>query len=173
MSMAIGKAFMHRILQLVPERQLPNNGLFCVTLWILQQQHMYRNILRQRLFSIETRTSPSLRRHLESQWARLFRCEILPILFRNEERCIMLYGKKKKGDNTVLLCPLFAGIKCPFFTVTGFRSPRPLQVSGPEGEPLELDDHAKVSGRAWLLPQFGELAVTIPQLSSWTNPTGV
>jgi len=47
---------------------------------------------RQKLFGIETQISPSLRSRLESSWALLFRLEVLPILFGNEDRYAMLYG---------------------------------------------------------------------------------
>ena len=47
---------------------------------------------QQRLFGIETRVSPSLRKRLESSWAQLFRNEVLPILFRSEGEYAALYG---------------------------------------------------------------------------------
>jgi len=47
---------------------------------------------QQKLLGVETQVSPSLRNRLESSWAHLFRCEVFPILFRNEDRYAMLYG---------------------------------------------------------------------------------
>ena len=47
---------------------------------------------QQKLFGVETQISPSLRSRLESSWAHLFRCEVLPILFRKEDDYAMLYG---------------------------------------------------------------------------------
>jgi hypothetical protein len=47
---------------------------------------------QQKLFGIETRISDSLRHRLESSWAQLFRLEILPVLFRDEDRYAILYG---------------------------------------------------------------------------------
>jgi len=63
---------------------------------------MYRKTSpQQKLFGIETRISPSLRRRLESSWAHLFRCEILPILFRNEDKYAMLYGTTGRPNFSV------------------------------------------------------------------------
>ena len=56
---------------------------------------------QQKLFGIETQVSPSLRSRLESSWAHLFRLEILPILFRNEDRYAMLYGKTGRPNFSV------------------------------------------------------------------------
>ena len=56
---------------------------------------------QQRLFGIETRVSPSLRKRLESSWAELFRNEILPILFRNEDRYAILYGATGRPNFSV------------------------------------------------------------------------
>ena len=39
----------------------------------------------------------------------------------------------KSGQRRPALTPFFIGIKCQLFTVTGFRSPRPLQVFAPRG----------------------------------------
>jgi hypothetical protein len=47
---------------------------------------------QQKLFGVETQVSPSLRSRLESSWAHLFKCEVLPILFRKEDDYAMLYG---------------------------------------------------------------------------------
>lgn len=63
---------------------------------------MYRKTSpQQKLFGIETRISPALRRRLESSWAHLFRCEILPILFRNEDKYAMLYGTTGRPNFSV------------------------------------------------------------------------
>ena len=63
---------------------------------------MYKKTSPQmKLFGIETKVSPSLRTRLESSWAHLFRCEILPILFRNEDRYAMLYGKTGRPNFSV------------------------------------------------------------------------
>jgi hypothetical protein len=56
---------------------------------------------QQKLFGVETQISPSLRSRLESSWALLFRLEILPILFRNEGRYAMLYGKTGRPNFSV------------------------------------------------------------------------
>ena len=55
---------------------------------------MYKRTNPQRaLFGVDTQLSPSLCRRLKSSWAHLFKSEILPILFRNEDQYAMLYGK--------------------------------------------------------------------------------
>ena len=56
---------------------------------------------QQKLFGIETQVSPSLRSRLESSWAHLFRLEVLPILFRNEDRYAMLYGRTGRPNFSV------------------------------------------------------------------------
>jgi hypothetical protein len=56
---------------------------------------------QQKLFSIETQIPPSLRSRLESSWAYLFRLEVLPILFRNEDRYRMLYGTSGRPNFSV------------------------------------------------------------------------
>lgn len=56
---------------------------------------------QQKLFGIETRMSPSLRKRLESSWAHLFRIEILPILFRSEDRYADLYGSTGRPNFSV------------------------------------------------------------------------
>jgi hypothetical protein len=56
---------------------------------------------QQKLFGIETQVSPSLRGRLESSWAHLFKCEILPILFRKEDDYAMLYGKTGRPNFSV------------------------------------------------------------------------
>ena len=56
---------------------------------------------QQKLFSIETQISPPLRSRLESSWAHLFRLEILPILFRNEDQYAILYGETGRPNFSV------------------------------------------------------------------------
>ena len=56
---------------------------------------------QQKLLGIETQVSPSLRDRLESSWAHLFRCEVFPILFRNEDRYAMLYGTTGRPNFSV------------------------------------------------------------------------
>jgi hypothetical protein len=56
---------------------------------------------QQNLFGVETQLSTSLRNRLESSWAQLFRIEILPILFRNEDQYAMLYGKTGRPNFSV------------------------------------------------------------------------
>ena len=56
---------------------------------------------QQKLFGIETQVSPSLRNRLESSWAHLFKVEVLPILFRNEDRYAMLYGTTGRPNFSV------------------------------------------------------------------------
>jgi hypothetical protein len=56
---------------------------------------------QQKLFVIDTQLSPSLRNRLESSWAQLFKTEILPILFRNEDRYATLYGKTGRPNFSV------------------------------------------------------------------------
>jgi len=56
---------------------------------------------QQKLFGIKTQISPSLRRRLESTWAHLFQQEVLPILFRNEDRYAMLYGTTGRPNFSV------------------------------------------------------------------------
>ena len=56
---------------------------------------------QQKLFGIETQVSPSLRSRLESSWAHLFRLDVLPILFRNEDRYAMLYGRTGRPNFSV------------------------------------------------------------------------
>ena len=63
---------------------------------------MYKRTPPQiKLFGIETQVTSSLRSRLESSWAHLFRCEVLPILFRNEDHYAMLYGKTGRPNFSV------------------------------------------------------------------------
>lgn len=56
---------------------------------------------QQKLFGVETQVSPSLRSRLESSWAHLFKCEVLPILFRKEDDYAMLYGTTGRPNFSV------------------------------------------------------------------------
>ena len=56
---------------------------------------------QQKLFGVDTQLSSSLRNRLESSWAHLFKLEVLPILFRNEDRYAMLYGKTGRPNFSV------------------------------------------------------------------------
>lgn len=56
---------------------------------------------QQKLFGVGTQLSPRLRSRLESSWAHLFKIEVLPILFRNEDRYAMLYGKTGRPNFSV------------------------------------------------------------------------
>ena len=56
---------------------------------------------QQKLFGIDTQLSPRLRDRLESSWAHLFKNEVLPILFKNEDRYAMLYGKTGRPNFSV------------------------------------------------------------------------
>lgn len=56
---------------------------------------------QQKLFGVDAQLSPSLRGRLESSWAHLFKIEVLPILFRNEDRYAMLYGKTGRPNFSV------------------------------------------------------------------------
>jgi len=56
---------------------------------------------QQKLFGLDTQLSPSLHNRLESSWAHLFKTEVLPILFRNEDRYAMLYGKTGRPNFSV------------------------------------------------------------------------
>lgn len=56
---------------------------------------------QQKLFGVDTHLSPSLRSRLESSWAFLFRIEVLPILFRNEDRYAILYGNTGRPNFSV------------------------------------------------------------------------
>jgi len=56
---------------------------------------------QQKLFGVDAQLSPTLRNRLESSWAHLFKTEVLPILFRNEDRYAMLYGKTGRPNFSV------------------------------------------------------------------------
>ena len=56
---------------------------------------------QQKLFDVSSQLSSSLRERLESSWAHLFKTEILPILFRNEDQYAMLYGKTGRPNFSV------------------------------------------------------------------------
>lgn len=56
---------------------------------------------QQKLFGVGTQLSPRLRNRLESSWAHLFKTEVLPILFRNEDRYAMLYGTTGRPNFSV------------------------------------------------------------------------
>jgi hypothetical protein len=63
---------------------------------------MYKKTIpQQKLFGVDTQLSPSLRNRLESSWAHLFKCEVLPILFRNEDQYALLYGKTGRPNFSV------------------------------------------------------------------------
>jgi len=63
---------------------------------------MYKKTIpQQKLFGVGTQLSPSLRNRLASSWAHLFKIEVLPILFRNEDRYAMLYGKTGRPNFSV------------------------------------------------------------------------
>ena len=56
---------------------------------------------QQKLFGVETQFSLSLRSRLESSWAHLFRCDVLPVLFRKEDDYAMLYGTTGRPNFSV------------------------------------------------------------------------
>jgi hypothetical protein len=63
---------------------------------------MYKKTSPQKkLFGVDTQLSPKLRERLEFSWAHLFKCEVLPILFKNEDRYAMLYGKTGRPNFSV------------------------------------------------------------------------
>ena len=63
---------------------------------------MYKKTIpQQKLFGLDTQLSPQLRDRLESSWPHLFKTEVLPILFRNESRYAMLYGKTGRPNFSV------------------------------------------------------------------------
>lgn len=56
---------------------------------------------QQKLFGVGSQLSASLRNRLESSWAHLFKTEVLPILFKNEDQYAMLYGKTGRPNFSV------------------------------------------------------------------------
>ncbi|NLD37697.1 MAG: transposase [Desulfatiglans sp.] len=56
---------------------------------------------QQKLFGVGTQLSASLRNRLETSWAHLFKTEILPILFKNEDQYAILYGKTGRPNFSV------------------------------------------------------------------------
>ena len=56
---------------------------------------------QQKLFGVGSQLSASLRNRLECSWAHLFKTEILPILFKNEDQYAMLYGKTGRPNFSV------------------------------------------------------------------------
>jgi hypothetical protein len=66
------------------------------------QKVMYKQTdPQQKLFGVDSQLSLSLRNRLQSSWADLFRKEILPILFRNEDQYAILYGKTGRPNFSV------------------------------------------------------------------------
>jgi hypothetical protein len=56
---------------------------------------------QQKLFGVGSQLSSGLRKRLETSWAHLFKTEILPILFKNEDQYAMLYGKTGRPNFSV------------------------------------------------------------------------
>jgi len=56
---------------------------------------------QQSLFGIDTQLSEGLQTRLRSSWAHLFKVEILPILFKCEDKFSMLYGKTGRPNFSV------------------------------------------------------------------------
>lgn len=56
---------------------------------------------QQKLFGVDIELSPSLRNRLTSSWAHLFKLEVLPILFKNEDQYAMLYGNTGRPNFSV------------------------------------------------------------------------
>lgn len=56
---------------------------------------------QQSLFGIDTQLSEGLQTRLRSSWAHLFKAEILPILFKCEDKFSMLYGKTGRPNFSV------------------------------------------------------------------------
>ena len=66
------------------------------------QMVMYKKTSpQQNLFGVDTQLSPSLRNRLASSWAHLFKTEILPILFKDEDQYAMLYGNTGRPNFSV------------------------------------------------------------------------
>lgn len=53
------------------------------------------------LFGVDTELSEGLRRRLRASWAHLFKAEILPILFRSEDKFSILYGETGRPNFSV------------------------------------------------------------------------
>jgi hypothetical protein len=71
-------------------------------MYTMLEYSMYKKTSpQQKLFGVETQISRSLRSRLESSWALLFRCEVFPILFRNEDCYAMLYGTTGRPNFSV------------------------------------------------------------------------
>lgn len=56
---------------------------------------------QRQLFGVDTHLSSSLHERLMSSWAQLFKTEVLPILFKNEESFSILYGKTGRPNFSV------------------------------------------------------------------------
>jgi Transposase DDE domain/Transposase domain (DUF772) len=56
---------------------------------------------QQKLFGVGAEVSAKLRSRIEGSWAQLFKRDVLPILFRNEDRYAMLYGKTGRPNFSV------------------------------------------------------------------------
>ena len=56
---------------------------------------------QQNLFGVGTQLSSSLRNRLSSSWAHLFKMEVLPILFKNEDQYAVLYGNTGRPNFSV------------------------------------------------------------------------
>jgi hypothetical protein len=56
---------------------------------------------QQNLFGVDTQLSPSLRNRLATSWAQLFKLEVLPILFKNEDQYAWLYGNTGRPNFSV------------------------------------------------------------------------
>ena len=63
---------------------------------------MYKKTdFQQKLFCVDSQLSHTLRNRLQSSWAQLFRIDVLPILFRNEDRYAILYDKTGRPNFSV------------------------------------------------------------------------
>jgi hypothetical protein len=56
---------------------------------------------QQNLFGVDTQLTEGLRTRLRASWAHLFKAEILPILFRCEDKFSILYGKTGRPNFSV------------------------------------------------------------------------
>jgi hypothetical protein len=69
---------------------------------------------QQSLFGIDTQLSDGLQTRLRASWAHLFRVEILPILFRCEDKFSVLYGETGRPNFSVArlvgTCPLLVRV---------------------------------------------------------------